>query len=251
MTGCVVCEAFPGHRGPHYSARDLNTLLFAATRRAQGFGASPWQHLPNSFTAVGERILVSTKLPDHPDARRVGPVWLRADRGTLVAETTPAEVPAETTAAALPSSEIGTESRPAVAASSGAVRRPGRAKRKILIIDDDENLAWAVQKKFQSLGFEALTAADGRRGAELAEQENPTLVILDLNLPDVDGLDICRYLRRHSDVPIIMLTARSDENDEVVGLEVGADDYVTKPFSLNALVARVRAVLRRTNASPG
>jgi DNA-binding response OmpR family regulator len=122
--------------------------------------------------------------------------------------------------------------------------------RKILIIDDDENLAWAVQKKFESLGFEVLTAADGRQGAELVEKEDPGLVILDLNLPDVDGLDICRYLRRHSNVPIVMLTGRAEDNDAVVGLELGADDYITKPFSLNELAARVRAVLRRTSATP-
>ena len=120
--------------------------------------------------------------------------------------------------------------------------------RKILVIDDDENLAWAVQKKFEALGFTVLTAGDGRRGAELAEKEEPNLVILDLNLPDVDGLDVCRYLRRHSSIPIIMLTGRAEDSDAVVGLELGADDYVTKPFSLNELAARVRAVLRRTNA---
>jgi two-component system, OmpR family, alkaline phosphatase synthesis response regulator PhoP len=121
--------------------------------------------------------------------------------------------------------------------------------RKILVVDDDENLAWAVQKKFEALGFKVLTAGDGRRGAELAEKEEPSLVVLDLNLPDVDGLDVCRYLRRHSNVPIVMLTGRAEDSDAVVGLELGADDYITKPFSLNELAARVRAVLRRTNAT--
>ena len=121
--------------------------------------------------------------------------------------------------------------------------------RKILIVDDDENLAWAVRKKFEALGFEVLTAGDGRTGAEMVEKEEPNLVILDLNLPDVDGLDICRYLRRRSNVPIVMLTGRAEDNDAVVGLELGADDYITKPFSLNELAARVRAVLRRTSAT--
>ena len=117
--------------------------------------------------------------------------------------------------------------------------------RKILIVDDDENLAWAVRKKFEALGFEVLTAADGRAGAEMVEKEEPSLVILDLNLPDVDGLDICRYLRRRSNVPIVMLTGRAEDNDAVVGLELGADDYITKPFSPRVLIARIRSVLRR------
>lgn len=118
--------------------------------------------------------------------------------------------------------------------------------RKILLIDDDENLAWAVQKKFENLGFEMILATEGRAGVKLVEEEKPDLVILDLNLPDVDGLDICRYLRRRSNLPVVMLTGRAEENDSVVGLEIGADDYVTKPFSLNELIARVRAVMRRS-----
>ncbi|HEY3396539.1 MAG TPA: response regulator transcription factor [Armatimonadota bacterium] len=119
--------------------------------------------------------------------------------------------------------------------------------RKILIIDDDENLSWAVQKRFENLGFEVATAAEGRKGVELVEKERPDLVILDLNLPDVDGLDICRYLRRRTNIPVVMLTGRAEDNDTIVGLEIGADDYVTKPFNLNELAARVRAVLRRAN----
>jgi len=117
---------------------------------------------------------------------------------------------------------------------------------KILLIDDDEDLAWAIQKKFENLGFEMVTATEGREGVKLVEEEKPDLVILDLNLPDVDGLDICRYLRRRTNLPIVMLTGRTEEPDTIVGLEVGADDYVTKPFSLNELIARVRAVMRRT-----
>src|ERR1035437_10179975 len=119
--------------------------------------------------------------------------------------------------------------------------------RKILIIDDDENLTWAIQKRFENLGFEVVAATEGRVGVELVEKERPDLVILDLNLPDVDGLDICRYLRRRSTIPVVMLTGRAEDNDTIVGLEIGADDYITKPFNLNELAARVRAVLRRVS----
>jgi two-component system alkaline phosphatase synthesis response regulator PhoP len=121
--------------------------------------------------------------------------------------------------------------------------------RKILIIDDDENLAWAIQKRFENLGFEVVSAGDGRTGVEALERERPDLLILDLNLPDVDGLDICRYVRRRTNIPVVMLTGRAEDNDTVVGLEIGADDYVTKPFNLNELAARVRAVLRRASPS--
>jgi two-component system alkaline phosphatase synthesis response regulator PhoP len=117
--------------------------------------------------------------------------------------------------------------------------------RKILIIDDDENLTWAIQKRFENLGFEVCAATEGRSGVELVEKERPDLVILDLNLPDVDGLDICRYLRRRTNIPVVMLTGRAEDNDTIIGLEIGADDYITKPFNLNELAARVRAVLRR------
>ncbi len=120
--------------------------------------------------------------------------------------------------------------------------------RKVLIIDDDENLTWAIQKRFENFGFTVVAAADGRTGLELVDKERPDLVILDLNLPDVDGLDICRYLRRRTNLPVVMLTGRAEDHDTIVGLEIGADDYITKPFNLNELAARVRAVLRR--ASP-
>ncbi len=122
--------------------------------------------------------------------------------------------------------------------------------RKILIIDDDEALTWAVRKRFENLGFEVLGAVEGRQGVEMVDKERPDLVILDLNLPDVDGLDICRYLRRRTSIPVVMLTGRAEDNDTIVGLEIGADDYVTKPFNLNELAARVRAVLRRAHPEP-
>ena len=122
--------------------------------------------------------------------------------------------------------------------------------RKILIIDDDENLSWAIKKRFENLGFEVTSATEGRAGVEMVEHERPDLVILDLNLPDVDGLDICRYLRRRTSIPVVMLTGRAEDNDTIVGLEIGADDYITKPFNLNELAARVRAVLRRVSPEP-
>ena len=218
-------------------------------RRAQGLGAGPWHQLPDAFTPAGEPILASTQLPDDPNARRAGPLWLRADRGTLVTETTRLAEPPDTPPAPT-SSESARETAPPTLDRSETAPHRSPLRRKILIIDDDENLAWAVRKKLESLGYEALTASEGRAGAELVEKERPNLVILDLNLPDVDGLDICRYLRQHFNVPIIILTGRAEDGDEVMGLELGADDYVTKPFNLNTLAARVRAVLRRTNASP-
>ncbi len=121
---------------------------------------------------------------------------------------------------------------------------------KVLIIDDEPRIAQGVSRYFKNSGFETLTASDGLTGLELARRESPDLIILDLRLPEMDGLDVCRTLRRESDVPIIMLTARADETDKLIGLELGADDYVTKPFSPRELVARARAVLRRAHTSP-
>ena len=116
---------------------------------------------------------------------------------------------------------------------------------KILIIDDDRTLSEAVAQALENAGFAAAIAGTASEGWRRIDAEKPDLVILDLNLPDIDGIELCRDLRRATDIPIIMLTARTDETDRVVGLEVGADDYVTKPFSPRELVARVRAVLRR------
>ena len=116
----------------------------------------------------------------------------------------------------------------------------------ILVIEDDPNTVALVALYLEREGFRALTASDGRKGLELAERHRPDLVILDLMLPRVDGWEVCRRLRQSSDVPVIMLTARSEEIDKVAGLTLGADDYVVKPFSPRELVARVQAVLRRT-----
>jgi DNA-binding response OmpR family regulator len=116
---------------------------------------------------------------------------------------------------------------------------------KILIVDDERRIVSGVRKYFEQAGFDVLAAYDGPTGLSLACTESPDLVVLDLMLPGMDGMDVCRELRRESTVPIIMLTARVDETDKLIGLELGADDYVTKPFSPRELVARARAVLRR------
>lgn len=115
----------------------------------------------------------------------------------------------------------------------------------ILIVDDEPKIVKQAQDYLESSGFSVVAAGDGRTALAVARRERPDLIVLDLNLPGMDGLEICRALRRESDVPIIMLTARVAEADRLVGLELGADDYITKPFSPRELVARVRAVLRR------
>jgi len=122
-------------------------------------------------------------------------------------------------------------------------------KIKILIVDDEPRIVDGVRKYFEQVGFDVLAAYDGPTGLSLALTEKPDLVVLDLMLPGMDGLDVCRELRRVSNVPIIMLTARVEEADKLIGLELGADDYVTKPFSPRELVARARAVLRRVQAT--
>jgi len=116
----------------------------------------------------------------------------------------------------------------------------------ILVVDDEPKVARLARDYLEKNGFRVVTAADGQSALTTARREKPDLVILDLMLPHIDGREVCRRLRRESDVPIIMLTALSEEIDQVTGLEIGADDYITKPFSPRALVARVRALLRRT-----
>ena len=116
---------------------------------------------------------------------------------------------------------------------------------KVLVVDDEPRIVKGVQRYFEQAGFEVLAAYDGPTGLAMALSEKLSLVILDLMLPGMDGLDVCREIRRESEVPIIMLTARVEEADTLIGLELGADDYITKPFSPRELVARARAVLRR------
>jgi two-component system alkaline phosphatase synthesis response regulator PhoP len=115
----------------------------------------------------------------------------------------------------------------------------------ILIVDDEPRIVKQARDYLEKGGFRAIAAGDGKTALAIARHERPDLIVLDLNLPEMDGLDVCRALRRESDVPIIMLTARVEETDRLIGLELGADDYITKPFSPRELVARVRAVLRR------
>ncbi len=116
---------------------------------------------------------------------------------------------------------------------------------RILIVEDERAIADSVSVTFKREGYDARTAYDGESRLRLAEELKPDVVILDLMLPGLGGLEVCRILRRKSTVPIIMPTAKAEEVDRVLGLEVGADDYVTKPFSMRELVARVRAALRR------
>lgn len=122
--------------------------------------------------------------------------------------------------------------------------------KKILVIEDDPDIVEICRDYLKAAGYDVCTAMDGVKGLTAARREKPDLVVLDLNLPEMDGLDVCRHLRRESDIPIIMLTARVEETDKLIGLEIGADDYITKPFSPRELVARVRVVLRRISADP-
>jgi len=117
--------------------------------------------------------------------------------------------------------------------------------KKILVIDDEPKIVEICRDYLKAGGYEVVSAADGPNGLSAIRREKPDLIVLDLMLPGMDGLDLCRQLRRESNVPVIMLTARVDEADKLVGLELGADDYITKPFSPRELVARVRTVLRR------
>lgn len=121
--------------------------------------------------------------------------------------------------------------------------------RTVLIVEDELTIARLVRDYLERAGFSVLTAADGDSALATARRHRPDLVVLDLGLPGMDGLDVARMLRRDSSVPMIMLTARTEETDKIVGLELGADDYVTKPFSPRELVARVRALLRRVDGT--
>ena len=120
----------------------------------------------------------------------------------------------------------------------------------VVLIEDEESIADLVQMYFEQEGFRLVHAADGEKGLDAVRDRDPRVVLLDLGLPGMDGIEVCRRIRAMSDVPVIMLTARDSEVDKIVGLEIGADDYVTKPFSPRELVARVRAVLRRSEDSP-
>ncbi len=137
---------------------------------------------------------------------------------------------------------------PGVPRSRGARRTIDRVARTLLVVDDEAILRETLEYNLVRDGYRVVTAADGREALEQFATERPDLVVLDVMLPELSGLDVCRAIRRESDVPILMLTAKDSEIDKVVGLEIGADDYLTKPFGLRELMARVRALLRRTEA---
>ena len=117
--------------------------------------------------------------------------------------------------------------------------------KKILVVDDEKKIVDIVKAYLEKDGFNVISAFDGQAAIEQAKSESPDLIILDLMLPKMSGMDVCRTVRQSSDIPVIMLTARDDTTDKILGLELGADDYVTKPFDPKELVSRVRAVLRR------
>jgi len=119
---------------------------------------------------------------------------------------------------------------------------------RILVVDDEPAVSDLLAYNLRKAHYKVMVAADGGEALRLAREKSPDLILLDLMIPEVDGLDVCRELRKTSDVPIIMITARGEEIDRVVGLELGADDYVTKPFSVRELMARIKAVLRRTES---
>ncbi len=119
----------------------------------------------------------------------------------------------------------------------------------ILVVDDETQIVKLARDYLERAGFRVLNTGDGAAALTIARHDRPDLIVLDLTLPGMDGLDVCRTLRRESDVPIIMLTARVEETDRLIGLELGADDYITKPFSPRELVARVRTVLRRAQGA--
>ena len=125
-----------------------------------------------------------------------------------------------------------------------------QARKTVLIVEDEDNLLAPLTYNLEREGYRVVTATDGGEGLELAREESPSLVILDIMLPTMDGIQVCRILRSESGVPILMLTAKGEEFDKVLGLEMGADDYMTKPFSMRELVARVKAMLRRAELSP-
>ena len=120
----------------------------------------------------------------------------------------------------------------------------------VLIVEDEDNLLAPLTYNLEREGYRVVTATDGAEGLELARAESPNLVILDIMLPTMDGIQVCRILRSESGVPILMLTAKGEELDKVLGLEMGADDYMTKPFSMRELIARVKTILRRAELSP-
>lgn len=124
-------------------------------------------------------------------------------------------------------------------------------EKKILVVDDEPQISRVLKGYLENAGFRVIISLDGKSALDMFDREKPDFVILDLNLPGLDGLEICRAIRQTSNVPILMLTARSEEADKIVGLELGADDYIVKPFSPREIVVRVKTILRRVNADKG
>jgi two-component system alkaline phosphatase synthesis response regulator PhoP len=134
---------------------------------------------------------------------------------------------------------------------TGFISIPNKAMaKKILVIDDEPKIVEICSDYLHAAGYDIITAGDGLQGLAMARSQKPDLIVLDLMLPGMDGLDLCRSLQHESSVPIIMLTARIEETDKLIGLALGADDYITKPFSPRELVARVRTVLKRASGDP-
>lgn len=119
---------------------------------------------------------------------------------------------------------------------------------KVLVVDDDPHIREVLRFALEKAGFDISAAADGQQALDCFAEQQPDLVVLDIMMPEMDGTDVCRTLRQHSSVPIVFLSSKDDEVDRIIGLELGGDDYITKPFSPRELVARVRAVLRRTDS---
>ena len=132
--------------------------------------------------------------------------------------------------------------------ASISLRRGGLLGQRILLVDDERPIVESLRYALEKEGYEVVEAFDGSEALDLARAKSPDLVLLDIMLPGMSGFEVCRVLRKESAVPILMLTARSDEPDRVVGLDLGADDYITKPFSIREVLARVRAALRRSQA---
>ena len=133
--------------------------------------------------------------------------------------------------------------------SAPSLAQQARATKLVLVVEDEPTLVSAISYNLRRSGFDVIAASDGVAGLQAARREHPDLIVLDLMLPKMDGLEVCRRVRAESGVPILMLTARADEGDRVAGLELGADDYVPKPFGMRELVARVRALLRRASSA--
>jgi two-component system OmpR family response regulator len=134
--------------------------------------------------------------------------------------------------------------------SAKQISQGGFMAKKILIVDDDPHILEVTRFALEKADMETASAEDGAKALEVFERYKPDLIVLDINLPEMDGLDVCREIRKSSDVPVLFLSSRDEEIDRIIGLEIGGDDYVTKPFSPRELVARVNVILKRTKATP-